>query len=135
MIRKTEVTIPVTNDMRDNAIGGMAGILKSHAADRGAPVDLIEPTTRPSEKLPHVTEYTWTWWTVDKLPSPQSASGGASYGYACKWDGVGLTPDGDIQVFGLGFLGIESAEELALEMLAAVHVARERMRDHAESQD
>lgn len=128
MLRKTKITIPVTNDMQDNAIGGMAGILKSHAADRGAPVDIIEPTTQPSERLPHVTEYTWTWWVIDMLPSSHPTQ----TGYEFRWDGVGVdTGDVDrpIQVIGLGWLSIEDTEKLALEMLAAVHVARE-MRDH-----
>lgn len=131
MIRKAEITIPVTNDMRDNAIGGIAGILKSHAADRGAPVDLIEPVTRPSERLPHVTEYTWTWWTIDRLPASLLVSG-HSQGYSHRWEGVSLWRDGGrspVHVNGLGDLGIEAAEKLALEMLAAVHVAQQKNED------
>lgn len=134
MIGKRTLTIPVTNYMAADHGDGLGKILDSHAKDRGAPVEMIKPVTSPG-RVPHTTDFTWTWWVIDKLPPPTGQR--RSLGYLTRWDSCGVTDDSDrpIQVFGLGYLSIKDAEETALEMLAAVEVARERMKTDVALQD
>lgn len=140
MIEKARVTIPVTNSALDSAVVDMSAIVEKHAQDKGVPVHLATLVRAKSEKLLHVTEFTWQWYVLDSLPPGRQASSGAymAGAYSIRWENVALWAEvtkSPIHVFGVGSLSIEVAEKWALEVLAATVAAKERTKTDAEPQD